>query len=175
MDIKIIEKLENVDINIIDIINNYKTEIENYEHIFFDNLKKSIDKNFLNIYFDIDFSTLYNEKIQINDKIKLLNDNNLEIYDIEMINAIIIKKIKNNYYYKWSIFKQNIFENKINSQKINILKNILNNKKNNIFTLHNLLNISNEYNICLHCIALEYIENCIEKNDFIHKLMKKIL
>lgn len=172
-----IYNLKNIEINIINIIIDYKKNIEEYELTFFNNLPDLIDKRYLNIYYNKDFSNIYDNQIDIKQKIKIFQEMNLEIYDIELSTAIIIKKKNNNYYYKWLIFKSNIYENYINDGiVISFFKNILKISNKKIYYFNDILNISNDYRICLHCIIKEYILYSNEYNNiFLNEIKEKIL
>lgn len=177
-------KLKNIEPNIINLINDYKHSIEKYELDFFDNLPDYIDERYLNCYYNFDFKNLFNENISINDKLKILNQLDIEIYDIENNVAIEVLYTDDNYFFKWKLFKSDIYENNINALPIRHLKHfmLLSNKninrKNNIFTftLNELIKITNTFGICLHCVLKDYINNTTEKdNNFINKLKLKLV
>lgn len=183
MNILYFENFKNFEPNIISIINSYKDSIENYEKKFFLELPDYIDDKYLNIFYDCNLSLLFNNELSLNEKIKILNDNSLEIYDIQNIIAITIQYTNKKYYYKWNMFKSEIFESTLDTMIIRHLKHILltsqkyiNNKNNIIqFTIDELINISISNTICLHCITKDYIMSINEDNSFIEILKKKML
>lgn len=171
--------LENFEPNIIKIIKTYINELNDFERIFFENIPEYIDERFLSLFYNCDLSQLYQQEISVQDKLKILNDNNLEISDIQDEIALIIKydEIEKKYLYKWSMFKSNIFESNLNSGIINSFKSFIFkldfNKKYNEFTFNEIINTVS-FKLCLHCVTKEYIIKSSEKNDFLSALSKKL-
>lgn len=182
-----ISHLDNLNIKyiepkIINLINDYKEEFEKFELQFFEDLPDYIDERFLNIYFDKDFTPIFKNNIDIKDKLKLLSQYDIEINDIQNIQSIEVKYTDNSYYFKWLIFKCDIYENTISSTVINYFKHFLLCHKKNIqrksniftFTLDDIIKISTSNSICLHCVLKDFINLTSSDNYFITLLKKKI-
>lgn len=178
-------KLKNIEPTIINIINEYKDSIEREEIAFFQNLPDYIDERYLNSYYKKDFSPLFNEGLDIQQKIHALNELGVEIYDIKNNVAITIKLDPNKHKYRWDMFKSKKYETEITSTPIRHFKHYLlvhdnhmkRNSRNNIitYTLDEVIEIATSKAICLHCITKDYMLQSIEENEFMKELKEKLV
>lgn len=177
-----LDEFENFEPNIVNIINLYKQSIENYEKNFFLELPEYIDDRYLNLFFECDLTLLFKEEISLNEKIKILNNNSLEIYDIKNTIAMTVKYENKTFSYKWNMFKSENFESTLDSNPIRHFKNYLltsekfiSNKKDILeFTLDEVISITS-FKLCLHCVTKDYIMLSTEKNNFIELLKEKLV
>jgi len=167
-----LEKYKTFDKNIVNIINSYVDNIEKYEIIFFNHILPNIDNHYLNTYYDIDFSLLYDNEKSHKEKIIFLNSYNLEICDLEDEQCVIIRcNEKNDYEFKWLFIKSNTFENSISEITINRFKNVLKRTNKTSFSLIDIYKLSSEHCICLHCVIVEILQsNIFKETQFIKKL-----
>lgn len=179
MNIDIIDllKIKNMELKIIDIINDYTNELIIYEMNFFNNINDYIDKKFLSLYLNGDFSYLFNNELLTEEKIKLLKLSNLEPYDIENLPGILVEynDVDKEYYFKWLIFKSKEYEKSLDSSiisrfKYHLLKSNKNNSKKFSFNIDEIINITLSNTICLHCIMMDYIKLSTENNIFLQEL-----
>lgn len=184
MNISHLDRYENFEPSIIPIINSYKESIEIFEKNFFDNLPDYIDERFLNIYYNKDFTYVFKDNIYIKDKLNILMELGIEIYDILNIKSIEVKYVDtdNSYYFKWHIFKCESYENVVSSTVINQFKHFLlchekNIERKNIFTftLDDIIKISTSNSICLHCVLKDFINQTSTDNYVIELLRKKLI
>lgn len=180
--------LENIEPKIIDLINEYKHSIESYELNFFQNLPDYIDERYLNMYYHYDFKKLFQEEISLDEKLHILNELDIEISDIQNNDAIEVKYTHESYFFKWKMFKSNIFENHIDTTAIRHFKHyMLVSKKNKrinkedefynfTFTLDEIIKIATSNCICLHCILKDFMNQTNETdNNFINELREKFI
>jgi len=169
-----LEKYKTFDINILNIINNYVDNIEKYEITFFNHILPNIDNNYLNTYYNIDFSLLYDEEKTHKEKIDFLNSYNLEISDLEDELCVIIRyNEKNDCEFKWLFIKSNTFENSISEITINRFKNVLKRTNKTHFSLIEIYKLSSKHCICLHCVIVEILQsNFFQETQFIKELKK---
>lgn len=165
-------KIENFDINIINIINNYVNNIEEYEKYFFNDIIYDLNKDFLSLYFNIDLNELFSND-SISFKISYLNNHNLEIYDIENELGIELKQNKEKkYFFKWLLLKDHNYENILKTDIINQFKQKLIKTNKTKFSLIDIYNICIDNNICFHCVIVDISNSEYINNDFFKELKK---
>ena len=100
------------DFNILEIIIDYKHSIEDYEKMFFNNLIFDYPYQFYEKLFNKKFVDIFDDKIAVEERIKILKDYNLEIYDLEKI-PIVIKDVNDEgeFVFKWIGLKINKYRN----------------------------------------------------------------
>jgi hypothetical protein len=172
------KQFENFESNIIDIIFQYKNNIEDTENDFWDfkNLNLSTypiilwDKIFnLELY-----QIIHDEKINKKNKCfliqKYLELKNIEIYDL--INYIILYKKNDKFYW----FNDNIYLPIIEFPDLKIIYNSLNTyyKDLNCFNIMIVYNLIREHSICGHCI-ISKMAALYPNNEMIQKLNESTL
>jgi len=154
---ELIEKIKekNKKIKIIIILENIDDELENILN------KKGV------------YRIIYNNNVEINDIIKIINeDEKMEKYNEEIRKEIeeLKEYIINNKKYKKNTKK--IIFGKINNNKLNINNKSKNNIENKIIKNNNKINIKNKYIKILKNKILDNIFNKLNKNNLIHKIIK---
>ena len=172
-DIFISKNFKIKDFNILKIIIDYKHSIENYEKMFFNNLIFDYPFQFYEKIFNKSFIDIFNEKIDVDERINILKDYNLEIYDLEKI-PIVIKDVNDEgeFVFKWiglKINKYSLCTSNINLKKI---YQYLINSNENIFYYNEIIKIFIEERICYHCFIKDL--NTDLDDVFLNELLSSI-
>jgi hypothetical protein len=162
------------DFNILEIIIDYKHCMENYEIMFFNNLIFDYPYQFYEKLFNKKFVDIFDDKIDVEDRIKILKDYNLEIYDLEKI-PIVIKDVNDEgeFVFKWiglKINKYSLCTSNINLQKI--YRYLIDKSDKNIFYYNEIIEIFIEERICYHCFLKDL--NTDLDDVFINELLSSV-
>ena len=156
-DIFISKNFEIKDFNVLEIIIKYKHSMENYEKIF--NKK---------------FADIFDDKIDVEHRINILKNYNLEIYDLEKI-PIVIKDINDDgeFIFKWiglKINKYSLCTSNINLRKI--YRYLIDKSDQSIFYYDEIIKIFIEERICYHCFLKDL--NTDLDDVFINELLSSV-
>tara|TARA_B110001454_G_C12709508_1_gene430114 strand:- start:785 stop:1393 length:609 start_codon:yes stop_codon:yes gene_type:complete len=162
------------DFNILEIIIEYKHSMENYEKMFFNNLIFDYPLQFYEKIFNKNFVDIFDDKIDIEHRINILKDYNLEIYDLEKI-PIVIKDINDDgeFIFKWiglKINKYSLCTSNINLQKI--YRCLIDKNDQSIFYYNEIIKIFIEERICYHCFLKDL--NTDLDDVFINELLSSV-
>lgn len=172
-DILILKNFKIKDFNILEIIIDYKHSMENYEKMFFNNLIFDYPYQFYEKLFNKKFVDIFDDKIAMEERIKILKDYNLEIYDLEKI-PIVIKDINDDgeFVFKWiglKINKYSLCTSNINLQKI--YQHLINSNKY-IFYYNEIIEIFIKERICYHCFLKDL--NTDLDDVFLNELLSSV-
>lgn len=172
-DIFILKNFKIKDFNILEIIIDYKHSMENYEKMFFNNLIFDYPYQFYEKLFNKKFVDIFDDKIAMEERIKILKDYNLEIYDLEKI-PIVIKDINDDgeFVFKWiglKINKYSLCTSNINLQKI--YQHLINSNKY-IFYYNEIIEIFIKERICYHCFLKDL--NTDLDDVFLNELLSSV-
>jgi len=172
-DILILKNFKIKDFNILEIIIDYKHSMENYEKMFFNNLIFDYPYQFYEKLFNKKFVDIFDDKIAMEERIEILKDYNLEIYDLEKI-PIVIKDINDDdeFVFKWiglKINKYSLCTSNINLQKI--YQHLINSNKY-IFYYNEIIEIFIKERICYHCFLKDL--NTDLDDVFLNELLSSV-
>jgi len=172
-DIFILKDLEHKDFNILNIIIDYKHSIENYEEIFFNNLIFDYPLQFYEKIFNKKFIDVFNDDLNIKERINILKNYNLEIYDLEKI-PIVIKDIndKGEYIFKWIGLKLNKYSLCTRTVNLKKIYQYLIDSDKTIFYFHEVIAIFVKERICYHCFLKDL--NTDLDDVFLNDLLQRI-